>query len=291
MKLSLVIVTWNSAADIEACIDSINFGHEFEIIVVDNASSDATRDKLRQYHHLVVVTNERNFGYARANNQGIKRATGEYVLLLNPDTRIELGALDFMADWLDAHPETGAVAPRLLNPDGTTQASIRSFPTAGTVLWELSGLARLLPRSRTFGRWRMAWFDYDSAAEVEQPMASCLMLRRTVLGQLRGLDERLPVFYNDVDLSRRMAEAGWKTWYLPDARVFHRRGASTGQVRPKMIWESHRSMFRYLAKHDRSGLFWLKAVLLLPLLELAALVRILWYRLRTALRPDRAACR
>jgi hypothetical protein len=279
VKLSVVVVTWNSAADIETCIDSVNFGHEFEIIVVDNASTDSTREKLSQYHHLILVANSRNTGYAHANNQGIGKATGEYVLLLNPDTRIELGALDVLTDWLDAHPRVGAVAPRLLNPDGTTQLSIRSFPTAATGFWELTGLARLFPRSRTFGRWRMAYFDYDKTAEVEQPMASCLMLRRAVFEQLGGLDERLPIFYNDVDLSRRMADAGWQTWYVPDARVFHKRGASTSQVRPKMIWESHRSLVRYLAKHDRSGFFWLKAVLLVPSLELAALVRVIWYRL------------
>ena len=285
MRLSVVIVTWNSEADISPCLDSINFRQQFETIVVDNASADSTREKLNQYRHPAVILNDRNYGYARANNQGIKKATGEYVLLLNPDTRIEPGALDVLADWLDRHPETGAVAPKLLNPDGTAQPSIRSLPTVATVFWELTGLARLFPRNRTIGRWRMAWFDYDKATEVEQPMASCLMLRRTVLEQLSGLDESLPIFYNDVDLSKRMAEAGWKTHYLPEARVFHRRGASTSQVRPKMIWEAHRSLFRYLAKHDRSGLFWLKAIMLLPSLELAALVRVLWYRLKN-LKPE-----
>ncbi|MEO0081401.1 MAG: glycosyltransferase family 2 protein [candidate division WOR-3 bacterium] len=279
MKLSIVIVTWNSASDIETCIDSISFTQKFEVVVVDNASADSTREKLAQYRHLKVIANDRNLGYARANNQGIHSSSGEYVLLLNPDTKIELGALDVLTDWLDTHPQAGAAAPRLLNFDGTTQLSIRSFPTPVLVLWDLIGLARLFPRSRSFGRWRLAYFDYDKPAQVEQPMASCLMLRRTVLDQLGGLDERFPVFCNDVDLSKRMADSGWQTWYVPAARVFHRRGASTSQVRPKMIWESHRSLFRYLAKHDRSGFFWLKAIVLLPLLELVALVRVLWYRL------------
>jgi len=284
MKLSVIIVTWNSAADIEACIDSINFGSEFEVIVVENASSDATRDKLSRYHHLKLVENRDNYGYARANNQGIRLATGEYVLLLNPDTRVELGALDTLAQYLDAHPRVGTVAPRLVNPDGTTQFSIRSFPTASSILWELTGLACLFPRSRVFGRWKMKYFDYDRTAEVEQPMASCLMIRRTVLELLGGMDEQFPIFFNDVDLSKRMADAGWKTAYLPDARVFHRHGGSTRQVREKMIRHSHRSTFRYLRKHDRSGLFWLKAVVLLPLLELSGVVRVIAYRLR---RPAR----
>lgn len=279
MKLSVVIVTWNSAADIEPCLESINFGHEFEIIVVDNASADDTRTKLAQHHHLKLIQNSSNTGYAHANNQGIEAATGEYVLLLNPDTKIDLGTLDILSDYLDTHPEVGAVAPRLVNRDGSTQKSVRSFPTAGAVIWDTIGISRLRPNSRVFGRWRVRYFDYEKAAEVEQPMASCLMFRRVVLEQLGGLDEHFPIFYNDVDLSKRMSDAGWKTVYLPNAHVVHKRGASTLQVRPKMIWETHRSLFRYLRKHDRSGPFWLKAVVLLPTLELSALIRVLAYRL------------
>jgi hypothetical protein len=280
MKLSIVVVAWNSAADIDACIDSINLGSEFEVVVVDNASTDATLGLLRQHHHLRLVENSSNLGYARANNQGIKLATGEYVLLLNPDTRIELDALDALCSYLDEHPAVGAVAPRLISPDGATQFSIRSFPTAGSLFWELVGLSRLFPKSRIFGRWKMKYFDYDRTAEVEQPMASCLMVRKNVLDQLGGMDEQFPMFYNDVDLSKRMADAGWKTAYVADARVVHRHGASTKQVRARMIRESHRSAFRYLRKHDRSGLFWLKAVVLLPLFEITGLLRVIAYRLR-----------
>ena len=161
MKLSIVVVTWNSAADIDACLDSIHFGSEFEVIVVDNASTDGTREKLNQVHHLRLVANSSNCGYARANNQGIKLAMGEYVLLLNPDTRIELGALDTLSCYLDEHTAVGAVAPRLVSPDGTTQFSIRSFPTSASLLWELVGLAHLFPKSRLFGRWKMKYFDYS----------------------------------------------------------------------------------------------------------------------------------
>jgi GT2 family glycosyltransferase len=296
MKLSVVIVTWNSAADIDACIDSINFGWEFEVIVVDNASGDATVQNLRGHHHLKLVENASNLGYARANNQGIRLATGEYVLLLNPDTRVELGSLDALSAYLDEHPQIGAVAPQLVSPEGTTQFSIRSFPTAASLFWELIGFSRLFPKSRIFGRWKMKYFDYDRTAEVEQPMASCLMLRRTALDSLVPspsslvpspsslvpcmMDEHFPIFFNDVDLSKRMADAGWKTVYVADANVIHRHGASTKQVRAKMIRESHRSAFRYLRKHDHSGLFWLKAIVLLPLFEVTSLLRVLAYRLR-----------
>jgi hypothetical protein len=284
-----VVVTWNSSADIESCLDSVHFNEEFEVIVVDNASTDATREKLSHFHHLKLVANGSNRGYAAANNQGLKLATGQYVLLLNPDTRIELGALDALSRYLDEHPDIGAVAPRLVSPDGSTQFSIRSLPTSASLFWELIGLARLFPKSRMFGRWKMKYFDYERTAEVEQPMASCLMLRRTALASLAPnsslltanfpMDEQFPMFYNDVDLSKRMADAGRKTVYVADAKVFHRHGASTKQVRAKMIRESHRSAFRYLRKHDHSGFFWLKAVILLPLFEVTSLLRVIAYRL------------
>jgi GT2 family glycosyltransferase len=283
MKLSVVIVCWNSAEDVEACIDSVNSRHQFELIVVDNASTDDTVRRLAHYHHLTLIQNQANLGYARANNQALARCRGEYVLLLNPDTKLDLGAPDLLTDYLDTHPDVSAVASMLVNPDGSTQLSVRSLPTAASVLWELTGLSRLFPMNHTFGRLRMRWFDYDKEQQVEQPMASCLLFRTAVLRELGGLDERFPIFCNDVDLSRRMKDQGLVTAYLPGARVIHKRGASTSQVRARMIWESHRSLFRYLRKHDHSGWFWLRSVWLLPMLEFAALVRV------TALRLSRQA--
>ncbi len=282
MKLTVLVVTWNSEADIADCLDAVSFAGTSETVVVDNDSRDGTRRLLEGRGDIRLITNRRNLGYARATNQGIELARGEYVLLLNPDAVPEPDALDLLVSTLDGHPEAGGAAARLLNTDGTTQHSIRSFPDAATLLWELTGFARLFPRSRRFGRWRMAWFDYDRPAEVDQPMASCLLVRRRVLRELGGLDESFPIFFNDVDLSRRMLQAGWKTLYVPDARVRHRRGASTSQARPQMITESHRSMFRYLRKHNRGAPFWMKAVALLPLLELSAVVRRVAYRLRRA---------
>lgn len=275
--LSAVIVTWNSARDITACLDSIHSTRRFEVIVVDNNSTDETRALLGSYHHLVTTLNPDNPGYARANNQGFARARGDYVLILNPDTRIEPGAIDLLVDHLDANPDHGAVAPRLVDYDDpdTTQHSIRAFPTAGSVVWDLVGLSRLFPRSRVFGALRMMWFDYDRPGPAPQPMTSCLLVRRSMLEDLRGMDESFPMFYNDVDLSRRMWDLGSKTWYLPAARVRHRRGASTGRVKPKMIRAAHRSQLHYLRKHDPHACFFL----LVPLSGIVASLRVLWYRL------------
>jgi hypothetical protein len=279
MKLSVVIVTWNSAEDIESCLATLNYAGDFEVLVVDNGSSDGTADTVGGWHNVRLLRNDRNLGYARANNQGIAATTGDYVLLLNPDTRLGLGTIDKLTDCLDARADLAAVVPRLVNEDGSTQDSVRSFPTPSRVFWELTGLARLFPRCRAFNRWFLRGFDYEHDALVDQPMASCLLIRRTVLAQLGGFDERFSIFYNDVDLSRRMCDAGHRTLYLGSVRVFHKRGASTGKARARMIRESHRSLFAYLRKHDRPGLFWLKAVWLLPLLQLTAELRVLAWRL------------
>jgi GT2 family glycosyltransferase len=279
LKTSVVIVTWNSASDIRDCLDSMSSSGNLEVIVVDNASTDSTAAILQTYRGIKVIRNGSNRGYAHANNQGILQASGEYILLLNPDARIEPGSLELLTGFLDRTPRAGAVAPRLVYPDGRTQYSIRSLPTPSTVVWEVLGLARLFPRHQRIGSWRMMWFDYEKPSEVEQPMASCLLIRRSVLQELDGLDEDFPMFFNDVDLSYRMRDAGWKTWYLPTACAVHKHGASTGQVRTRMIRENHRSMFRYLHRHDCSRLFWLKAAFLLPVLELGAELRVMAYRL------------
>ncbi|MBN2537691.1 glycosyltransferase family 2 protein [candidate division WOR-3 bacterium] len=281
-RLSVLIVTWNSAADIEPCLDSLHAERPFEVIVVDNASEDDTRARLAGYHHARVIENTANLGYARANNQGLASCRGEFVLLLNPDTRVLPGALDRLVEHLDQNPGHAAVAPRLADYDRTdrTQQSVRDLPTASSVFWELIGLSRLFPRSRKLGALRMAWFDYGSPGPAPQPMTSCLLVRRAVLEKLGGFDEAFPILYPDVDLSRRMRDSGLVTWFLPDAVVAHRRGASTARVKPRMIREQYRSLIRYLRKHDRGGWFWLKSVVLVPLSGIVMALRIAAWRLR-----------
>ncbi len=286
MKLSIIIVTFNSAADIETCLKSVKSAPPYEVIIIDNASQDRTRTLLEQavtsgaHPQLRLILNPANYGYARANNQGIALARGEYILLLNPDTVLFPDTINLMIEYLDRHPEVAGVAPRLLNPDGTTQLSIRSFPTFSSVLWELTGLPRIFPRCSRINRWRLRNFDYEKPQYVEQPMASCLLLRRSTLVALAGFDERFPIYYNDVDLCYRISNQGGRLAYLPEAKAYHKLGASTSLLKTKMIYENHRALFRFLQKHNRKLPFIIKAAILLPLLELSALLRVLIFRLR-----------
>jgi GT2 family glycosyltransferase len=279
MNISIIIVAWNSQDHIRVCLDSIIRPESpvgCEILVIDNASSDNTLQIVKRSHAQVgLIINQQNLGYAKANNQGIKKSTGRYVLLLNPDTEIHKGALNSMLDFMQAHPDVGALGPQLVNPDGSIQSSCREFPGFSTLLWEFSGLSRLFPKSKIFGSWRMGYFGFDRTREVDQPMGSCLMLRRETLDQVGLFDETFPMFFNDVDLCYRIKATGWRIFFYSDAQVMHHKGASTGKAKRKMIWLSHLAFYRFFRKHKTGPANRLLLLLLLIPLVLSALVRMM----------------
>jgi GT2 family glycosyltransferase len=264
MDISIIIVTWNSEEFIRKCLHSClrnSEGLSREIIVVDNSSMDGTAQIIREFHSQVnLIENKTNEGYSKANNQGIEKSTGRYMLLLNPDTEIQGNALDLMLKFMEANPKIGALGPKLINPDGTVQPSCREFPTYSTLIWEFTGLSRILPKSRVFGSWRMGYFDFNQPGEVDQPMGSCLMLRRETFNQVGLFDENFTMFFNDVDLCYRIKKVGWKIFFFPDAQVVHQKGASTGKAKRKMIWLSHLAFYKFFRKY-KTG--WLNRLLLL----------------------------
>ncbi|MFO7947040.1 MAG: glycosyltransferase family 2 protein [Armatimonadota bacterium] len=252
-ETSVCIVNWNTREFLRDCLQSLRDNVEGpapEIIVVDNASTDGSAQMVRaQFSDVTLIALEENIGYAAGNNRAIEEAGGHRILLLNPDIVVQEGSVEALHDFLDEHPEAGAVAPRLLQPDGSVQLTCRSFPDPDVILYEALGLSRLFPHSRTFGKYRMSWWDYDDTRPVDQPMASALLIRSDVFDEIGLFDERFPIFFNDVDFCRRMWDAGWEIWFTPEAQMRHEGGASTRQVRRKMIIESHKSLLRYYHKH------------------------------------------
>ncbi|MBI4726475.1 glycosyltransferase family 2 protein [candidate division TA06 bacterium] len=251
-NLSVIIVTWNSRDYIRPCLDSLfSQGQDLEIIAVDNGSQDSTLDVLREYGtRIKVVGNQENLGFARAANQGLKRAAGDFILLLNPDTVLTPGALESMAGFLAEHPKIWALGPQLLNLDGSVQRSCRQFPDGRIMFYEFTGLSRLFPKSKTFGRWRMGYFDHLTPARVDQPMGACLMVKRVVLDKVGLLDEEnFSMFFNEVDWCLRISRAGGRLYFLPQAKVYHHHGVSTRRVKKAMIISSHQSLARYFSKH------------------------------------------
>ena len=261
VELSAVVVTFESEEDIEACLGSL-YRHagslQIEVVVVDNGSSDRTWRTVTEWREknaggprfrVRALRNSENLGYTRAMNQALRLAAGGYVLFLNPDTRVEPGALQTLVEYLDRHPQVGVVAPQLRNPDGSIQPSCRRFPRRRDPLLEMTGLPRLLPGWRPLGRWKMADFGHDQERPVDQPQGACMLTRAEVLEAVGRLDGAFPMFFSDVDWCRRVQQAGWQIVFLPQARVIHRKGASVYQQRAAMIWSSHRSFYDYWRKY------------------------------------------
>lgn len=259
VRLSIVIVSWNTSALLDKLLGSIAKwppSFDSEVTVVDNASGDFDSAAFSQrYPNVRFIVNSTNAGYAAGNNQGIEASSGDYVLLLNPDTEVTEGALDSLVEFMAAHPDAAAAGAKLVRPDGKVERSVRSFPYPGPIAWEFLGLSRLFPRSHIFGRYRMTWFTYDQTTEVDQPMGSCLILSRTALAQIGMLDTQFPIFFNEVDWLFRAKEAGYKVYFTVDATLIHHGGASTSQVdRRKMLRESHDSLIKFYEKHFRKRL-------------------------------------
>lgn len=215
----------------------------------------------REFPQVRLVVNDENIGYAAANNQGAAIAKGRYLLLLNPDTVVPNEAINCLVEFSEANPDAGIVAPKLVYPDGSLQPSVRSFPTPAALLFSALLLDRIFPKSRIFGRYRMTWFRYDQVIEVDQPMASALLVRKTAWEQIGGMDETMPIFFNDVDLCWRLKKAGWRIYFVPDAVIVHHHGASTRLLGIGKALATHKGLLRFYDKHFRplmpAPLYWL----------------------------------
>jgi hypothetical protein len=254
--LSVVIVNWNAGATLPACLASV-FGSRLtggppEVLLVDNASTDGSVELAIQAHPgISVIRNPDNRGFARAANQGLARAGGELLLLLNPDVVLEPDAMAILAGVLRARPDVAAVGPRLLDADGSVQASARRDPSPWTGLFgRRSLLTRLFPANPWSRRELPAL-----AAQGDEPQAvdwvsgACLMTRRTVCDAVGPLDEGFFLFWEDADWCRRFRRAGGAVWYVPAARGVHRAGVSRAQRPVRSAIDFHRSAYRYYRKH------------------------------------------
>ncbi|MCF7797681.1 MAG: glycosyltransferase family 2 protein [Lentisphaeria bacterium] len=291
IPLSVIIVTYNSADEIGECLHSLLPQVTFlggEIIIVDNASRDDTlaivEDETTDFEAIQVIKNQRNYNFSVANNQGLEAARGEHLLILNPDTQVQVGSVEILLNAIQGDNHLGAVAPQLLWPDGHIQRSCRRFPTHWDVVVHSLGLNLLWPESRFFNGWKMGDFNHAYPREVDQPAAAALMVRGSLLRELKGFDRQFPMFFNDVDLCRRIHAAGYKILFQPEAQVVHLGGSSVLKNRTTMIISSHISFFRYLEKYyDRfhHQLFNLLAGLLL---YLGLIPRLVWHWLGLAIR-------
>ncbi len=290
--ITIVIATFNSVADIGACLAGIrgSVGDvEIKTVIVDNASTDETVNSITceitsRPADIQLLKNDRNLYYAVACNQGAEAANGDFLLLLNPDVQLAATSIEEMIKYLEANPRVAAVAPRLVYPNGRIQQSVRRFPTYATLWAELIGLSRIFRGNPRFDRWRVNLDLVDTPVEVDQPMASCLLIRRETWDALGGFDESFPMFFNDVDFCYRLRKAGGMIVYLPQTVCAHRSGGSVRPAMGRMVWFSHLGFLRYLRKHYYLPLDQLWYLLAWPPTIIAAAIRSLYWTLRNVKR-------
>jgi hypothetical protein len=264
MNLSIIIVNWNTRDLLAQCLKSIVNVQTFkrlnvQTFVIDNASTDGSAAMVRErFPWVQLIENRENVGFARANNQAVERCRGHYVLLLNSDTEVAPRALESMVAFMDAHPEAGACGPRLLNGDGSLQPSCHPMLTPGREFWRLMFLDRLWRRAT----YPMARWDTHTPRQVEVIKGACLMLRREVLDQVGVLDTRYFIYTEEVDLCYRIAQAGWRLYWVPEALVVHYEAGSTRQIAEAMYVQLYRSKTQFHRKFSgESRARWFKLLL------------------------------
>jgi GT2 family glycosyltransferase len=241
--VSVVVVTWNAAEHVERCLESVR-GHE--TIVVDNGSADGTVALVRERFPDAVVIEQENKGMGGGNNAGIRAATGTYVLLLNSDAWAVGDAVDRLSVFADAHPRAAVFGPRLVNPDGSLQRSVRGDPTLWRLATEYFFLRKLGPRTEAFNAFYGGGFAHDEPRRVESLYGAALLVRREAIDEVGLFDESFFMFSEETDWLYRFRQAGWEVWFTPDAEVVHLGGASHGG---RLYVENLRGILRFLSKN------------------------------------------
>ncbi|MEK6274742.1 MAG: glycosyltransferase family 2 protein [Actinomycetota bacterium] len=248
-EVSAIVVTYNAAPWIERSLESLR-GTEAEVIVVDNGSTDGTLELVRERFPEARIVEQENRGFGAGNNAGMRAASGRYFLLLNPDAWLTEGAFENLVAFADEHPEAAVFGPRLLNPDGSLQRSVRGYPTPWRLATEYFFLRKLAPRSKALNALFGAGFDHKSVREADYLFGACLLVRREAVDSIGGFDEEFFLMSEEVDWCYRFHQAGWKVLFYPDAEAYHVVGASLDPARFKAIVRGH---LQFLAKHHSAS--------------------------------------
>lgn len=286
-KLEIVIVNFNSGDQLRKCLESVKgTGQDnfilSRVVVVDNSSVDGSSDNLAHFgFELVIKRNEKNRGFASACNEGAKEGGADYILFLNPDTLLHEDSLDKPVDFME-HPinrEVGIVGIQLIDECGQISRTCARFPNAHQMFTQILGLDRVAPR---FFLNHFMWeWDHKDSREVDQVMGAFFLIRRKLFEELKGFDERFFVYFEDLDLSFRAHQAGWRSFYLSDVKAYHKGGGISEKIKPARLFYSLRSRILYSYKHfSRAS----ATALMLATLFLEPLIRLIWALSRFAFR-------
>jgi len=255
--ISAIVISYNTRAMTLDCLRSLygDLGEmPSEVFVVDNASSDGSAAAIRDaFPQVIVIENARNAGFGAANNQAMRLARGEFLLLVNSDAILKPGAIAAMFEPMHADDRCAVVGPQLLNADGSLQPSCYKFPGPMRSIFENTLLTAAFPNHRVFGDYR-AW-KHDTRREVQFVIGACLLVRRSAVDEIGLFDEAFFLYAEETDWLYRFGRAGWKIWFTPAAQVFHLCGASGRQQPLRVFTEFHRGQERFVRKHHgRAGL-------------------------------------
>lgn len=249
---AVVIVSHNTREILGGCLASVAREAPAELVVADNGSTDGTLEMVaRDFPGAMLDVDPRNPGYGAGANRGIRRTRSDFVLVLNSDTVLAPGALAALEDYFAAHPRAGLIGPRLVNADGTLQRSCHAFPSPLVTLLEYSWLGDVVARVPGLRQRYAFGFAHDRAVRVDWVTGAALALRRTALDAVGGFDERYFMYFEEVDLARRLHAAGWETHFAPVTDVVHLGGASTAADRVRMSARQFASLGRYYHDHAR----------------------------------------
>jgi GT2 family glycosyltransferase len=263
-ELSIIITNFNSKQYLYNCIASITSDiggtFEYEVIVVDDASNDGSQEMVREkFPAVMLISNDKNIGYIASNNKGIKMSKGHLILCLNNDTVIKKGAIKGLMNLIKAHPDAGAVGPKLINSDGTIQYQCRrSFPSPLNSFLYFSGVSRLFPKSRVFGAYLMTYLDDDLTVKVDALCGAAMMLKRDVIDSVGVMDEGYFMYGDDIDWCYRIKNAGWNIYYYPASEIIHYGGRGGSRKMPyQNIYRFHMAMAIYHKKHNAKSYPWI----------------------------------
>jgi GT2 family glycosyltransferase len=253
IQLSVVIVNYNSAELLEACLSSLLANKplcQMEVIVVDNHSTDGSVQMLAKFPEIRLIAESENRGFACGANHGYALSRGPYCLILNPDVVILPGSIQTLWAYMESCKDGGIAFPKLLNPDGSLQYSCRTFHTVRTILMRRTPLGKIFPESKVLRDHLMMDWDHNSIREVDWALGACMMVRKDAISGPGLFDERFFLYFEEVDLCYRMKKTPWKVVYNPEATMVHchlRESAGKGFNRQKR--EVIRSWIKFKLKH------------------------------------------
>lgn len=246
LELEAVVVTYNGLPHVERTLESLEGS---DTVVVDHGSKDGTVELVRERFPAVRLVEQENRGLAAGWNRGVRETSAPFVLVLNADAWLVEDAAERLLAFAKEHPRAGFVAPRLLNPDGSLQPSVRAFPTPWRLATEYLFLRKLAPRSRALNAFYGAGFRHDEVREIDFAKAAGFLLRREAFDEVGPFDEDFFLFSEETDWCYRLREAGWKSYFYPGAEIVHVGGASWRAESATLFTEQVRGHLRFLAKH------------------------------------------